>query len=88
MMVHSCSEQHVYELEPAKIHSLAGRSDYPASAFRNEKAHGYSKVAEGVYVKTGSSTIAKIDLLRSVFDLCDIEQAELIFEMPVGASIQ
>ncbi len=80
--------QLVYELEPAKIHSLAGRSDYPASAFRNEKAHGYSKVAEGVYVKTGSSTIAKIDLLRSVFDLCDIEQAELIFEMPVGASIQ
>ena len=44
--------QLVYELEPAKIHSLAGRSDYPASAFRNEKAHGYSKVAEGVYVKT------------------------------------
>ena len=80
--------QLVYELEPAKIHSLAGRSDYPASAFRNEKAHGYSKVTEGVYVKTGSSTIAKIDLLRSVFDLCDIEQAELIFEMPVGASVQ
>lgn len=78
--------QLVYELEPAKIYSLVGRSGYPASAFRKDEEHGYSKIADVVYVKTSSSTVAKIDLLKNIFDLCDIEQAELVFEMPIGTA--
>lgn len=76
--------QLVYELEPAKIHSLVRRSGYPASAFRKDEDHGYSKITDGVYAKTSSSTASKIELLKNVFDLCGIEQAELVFEMPTG----
>lgn len=76
--------QLVYELEPAKIHLLVGRPGYPASAFHKDDDHGFSKIADGVYAKTASSTVAKIDLLRSVFDLCGIDQSDLVFEMPIG----
>lgn len=76
--------QLVYELEPAKIHFLIGRAGFPASAFHKDDDHGFSKIADGVYAKTASSTVAKIDLLRSVFDLCGIDQSDLVFEMPIG----
>ena len=78
--------QLLYELEPAKIHSLVGGSTYPASNFRAEAERGFSKVAEGVYARTSSSTAAKVDLLRSVLAICGVEADELVFEMPAGTS--
>jgi hypothetical protein len=78
--------QLVYELEPAKIHSLVNGSTYPASNFRSDEEPGFSKIADGVYARTSSSTAAKIDLLRSVLTICGIELDELVFEMPVGSS--
>lgn len=78
--------QLLYELEPAKIHSLVDGMSYPASAFRSDETPGHSKVANGVYARTASSTAAKIDLLKSVFDLCGVDADELSFEMPLDAS--
>lgn len=75
--------QLVFELEPAKIHSLVDGSGFPASAFKSEDSHGHSKIAPGVYARTASSTVAKIDLLKSVFSVCGIDSDELIFEMPI-----
>ena len=75
--------QLVYELQPAKIHSLVDGASYPATAFRREEAPDFSKIAERVYARTASSTAAKIDLLQSVFDLCGMDQSELVFEMPL-----
>ena len=75
--------QLVFELEPARIHSLVDGSSYPASAFRSDDAHGHSRIASGVYARTASSTVAKIDLLKNVFSICDIDQEELVFEMPI-----
>ena len=75
--------QLVLELEPAKIYSLVDGSNYPASAFKSVETHGHSKIATGVYVRSATSTVSKIDLLKSVFDICGIAQDELVFEMPV-----
>lgn len=41
---------------------------------------------ERVYARTASSTAAKIDLLKCVFDICEIDASELSFEMPLDAS--
>lgn len=71
------------ELEPAKIHFLVGDNAYPGTAFRGDAAQGFSKITNGVYVKTNTSTSAKIDLLKRVFEVCDVSASELIFEMPV-----
>ena len=75
----------LHELEPAKIHSLVDGTTYPASAFRSTEAQGHSKIANGVYARTASSTAAKIDLLKSVFEICEIDANELSFEMPLDA---
>lgn len=77
--------QLVHELEPAKIHSLVGATGFPANAFRGEQLPGHSMIAKGVYARTASSTASKIDLLKSVFDFCGIDQEELMFEMPLGS---
>jgi hypothetical protein len=77
--------QLVHELEPAKLHSLVGGSEYPASAFCKEATPGHSKIADGIYARTSSSTAAKIDLLKSVFEICDIELSDLAFEMPLDS---
>ncbi len=73
----------LFELEPAKIHSLVDGANYPASAFKSSEAEGCSKIAPGVYARTSTSTAAKIDLLNNVFIICDVEPSELTFEMPV-----
>ena len=80
--------QLVNELEPAKIHALVGGQNYPASQFHSTEDHGFMKIDDGAYVRMASSTSAKIDLLRRVFDLCDIDQSELSFEMPVSDAIE
>ena len=74
----------VHELEPARIHSLVEATGFPGNAFRADEAPGYSMVARGVYVRSASSTMTKIDLLRSVFATCRIDPEELFFEMPLG----
>ncbi len=78
--------QLVYELEPAKIHSLVDGSNYPGTAFCSTESAGHSKIANGVYARTASSTAAKIDLLECVFDICEIDASELSFEMPLDVS--
>ncbi|WP_304855728.1 DUF262 domain-containing protein [Adlercreutzia caecimuris] len=78
--------QLVYELEPAKLHSLVNGSEYPASAFCGSGEPGHSKIADGVYARTSSSTAAKIDLLKRVFEICEIDASELSFEMPLDSS--
>lgn len=77
--------QLLHELEPAKIHSLVDGTNYPASAFRSTEVPGHSKIANGVYARTASSTAAKIDLLKSVFEICDLDASELSFEMPLDS---
>ena len=72
------------ELEPAKMHSLVEDSDYPASNFCSCETNRYSKVIDGVYALTSSSTSAKIDLLNSVFEYCGVDAEELSFEMPLS----
>lgn len=78
--------QLLYELEPAKLHLLVEETSYPASAFRESESPDYSKIADCIYVRTASSTAAKIDLLQSVFSVCGIDQSDLVFEIPVGSS--
>lgn len=77
--------QLLHEFEPAKIHALVGGKKYPASYFYSEEesAGHYAKIAKGVCVNTYSSTVAKINLLRRVFDVCGVDQGELVFEMPL-----
>ena len=52
---------------------------------RVQEAPDFSKIAERVYARTASSTAAKIDLLQGVFDVCGMDQSELVFEMPLAS---
>ena len=74
------------DLEPAKVYSLVSGSTYPASCFRGDEADDYAKVVDGVYVKIKTSTESKIDMLRRIFKICDVDENELSFEMALGAS--
>lgn len=76
----------LYELEPAKLHSLVIGTEYPASNFCSNEQTWYSKVADGVYVRSSTSTYEKIALLKSVFNICGIDARELSFEMPLPTS--
>jgi len=80
--------QLVCELEPAKIHSLVSSNTYSGTAFCGGVAQGFSKITNDVYAKTHSSTSAKIDLLKRVFEICNISASEFAFEMPVGAEYE
>ena len=75
--------QLVYELEPAKIYALADMTEYPGSSFCKKDTAGFEQVVDGVFVRKNSCTSAKIDLLISVFEFCNIEPDMLIFEMPL-----
>lgn len=72
----------IKEREPAKVYSLVEGSEYPASHFRADAADGFTRAADGVFVKTWTSTSEKICLLRKVFEFCGIDESELSFEMP------
>lgn len=77
--------QLLHELEPAKLHSLAGGAGFPYSSFATTDAPGFSKIADGLYARTSSSTAVKIELLKAVFDICGVDADELTFEMPLDA---
>ena len=51
--------QMLHELELEKIHSLVDGAGCPAGAFRSEKTFGFSKIADGVYVRANSGASAK-----------------------------
>lgn len=75
--------QLLYELEPAKIYSLIDRTSFSATSFSGTEVIGYSRIAEGAYARTASNTMAKIELLKALFEFCDVEANELSFEMPL-----
>ncbi len=54
------------------------------AAFRSGGLQGFTKITNGVYVKTNTNTSAKIDLLKRVFESAAFPASELVFEMPVG----
>lgn len=71
----------VFELEPAKVQAFVTGSEYPANYFRADDVPEYSKVSDGVFVRTGFNNAAKMGLLRKVFEICGIDEGELTFEM-------
>lgn len=73
----------VYEQDPAKVCALVEGTEYPANYFRANAVPEYSKVADGVFVRTGFNNEAKMNLLRELFAICGIDESELTFEMPI-----
>ena len=75
----------VCELDSARMYRYLEEEGWPASAF-SEHEYGFNtKIANGLYAKTSTSTAWKIELLRRVFDDCGIDRDELSFEMPMVA---
>lgn len=72
----------VFELDSATLFRYLEQDGWPASSFSDHEQHYFSKIADGLYARTSSSTSWKIELLRRVFDDCGIDQDELSFEMP------
>lgn len=75
----------LFDKEPARILSLVDSNSYPGTAFRRDEAQGFSQITSGLYVKINSSTSSKIDLLKRVFEVCEMDASELVFEMSADA---
>ena len=72
----------VCELDSATLFRYLEQEGWPASAFSAHEYNYNSKIADGLYARTASSTSWKIELLRRVLDDCGIDRDELSFEMP------
>lgn len=73
------------DLDLGRLYSISEGSLFPGSAFEHEERQGYSKVSDGLFVKSSTSTWFKIELLRRLFELLDVDKGELLIKMTPGS---
>lgn len=75
----------INELEPATLHSVAKKEDFPYSylAVLEDEEHGWTKIGNGIYANLATSTNTKMRLLESVFESVGLSGDELSFEIRV-----
>lgn len=76
------------ELEPAKMHALADKKDYPGSSFKSEPSSGFTEIAPKLYARTSSSTNWKMTLLQALFEHIGLSGSDLTFIMPVETPLE
>ena len=69
------------DLDLGRLYSISEGSSFPGSAFEHEERQGYSKVSDGLFVKSSTSTWFKIELLKRLFELLDVDKGELLIKM-------
>lgn len=73
------------DLDLGRLYSISEGSSFPGSAFEHEERQGYSKVSDGLFVKSSTSTCSKIELLKRLFELLDVDKGELLIKMTPGS---
>lgn len=73
------------DLDLGRLYSISEGSSFPGSAFEHEERQGYSKVSDGLFVKSSTSTWFKIELLKRLFELLDVDKGELLIKMTPGS---
>ncbi|MDY3901896.1 MAG: hypothetical protein SOZ36_09530, partial [Atopobiaceae bacterium] len=66
-------------------YSISEGASFPGSAFEHDDRPGFSKVSDGLFVKSSTSTWFKMELLKRLFELLDVDKSELLIKMtPAG----
>jgi hypothetical protein len=73
------------DLDLGRLYTISEGSSFPGSAFEHEERQGYSKVSDGLFVKSSTSTWFKIELLKRLFELLDVDKGELLIKMTPGS---
>ncbi len=73
------------DLDLGRLYTISEQSSFPGSAFEHEERQGYSKVSDGLFVKSSTSTWFKIELLKRLFELLDVDKGELLIKMTPGS---
>jgi hypothetical protein len=73
------------DLDLGRLYTISEESSFPGSAFEHEERQGYSKVSDGLFVKSSTSTWFKIELLKRLFELLDVDKGELLIKMTPGS---
>lgn len=73
------------DLDLGRLYSISEGSSFPGSAFEHEERQGYSKVSDGLFVKSSTSTCSKIELPKRLFELLDVDKGELLIKMTPGS---
>lgn len=69
------------DLDLGHLYSISEETTFPGSAFEHDERPGYSKVSDGLFVKSNTSTRSKIELLKRLFELLDVDKSELLIKM-------
>ena len=70
------------DLDRGRLYSISKKgTTFPGSAFEHDERPGYSKVSDGLFVKSNTSTWSKIELLKRLFELLDVDKSELLIKM-------
>lgn len=69
----------IYEKHPAAINRLADKAEFLSLARTSGK--GFEPVTESIFLYKDNSTMAKISVLRRVFDECNMDKDSLLFEI-------
>lgn len=70
----------IYERYSAVINRLADDMGFSSIA-RKPDNNGYMQISESVYLFKNNSTMAKINILKRIFDECQIDKGALAFEI-------
>lgn len=73
------------DLDLGRLYTISEGNSFPGSAFEHEERQGYSKVSDGLFVKSSTSTWFKIELLKRLFELLDVDKGELLIKMTPGS---
>ncbi len=76
MLIEVC--QTIYQLHKTAFENLAAKSTYH---FRCDEQDGYYRIAPKVFVFTDNSTWTKMQVLKSLFQECNINPDSLSFEL-------
>ena len=69
------------DLDLGRLYSISEGITFPGSAFEHDERPGYSKVSDGLFVKSSTSTWFKIEFLKRLFELLDVDKSELLIKM-------
>ena len=69
------------DLDLERLYSISKETTFPGRAFEHDKRPGYSKVSDGLFVKSSTNTQFKIGLLKKLFERLNVDKSELLIKM-------
>jgi hypothetical protein len=76
----------LFELDKSAVESAASNNDNVFISDTKQSYGKFVKIAENVYINKNTNTNIKVKLMQYLFDECDLDQNELLFNIYLNSN--